>query len=380
MIGISGQYLISVSVGDIEDFLDENGLIEFTVISEAGNSLPTYILNFITDNEAVLSKLNEGQIIKAKLGKDLDSLKDIVLTTSTFSSANEGSTERYYETKGFAGNIAYVTNHIQQITDKKSGIEVAIETASKYFKVVSNITKSKDKQSWIQPSTSDKAFTNECLMHASLPDSFPVCAITADGRFILKDIKKEIDAKSAPKSYDWKFTREANGANEIMFDSDPVLDSKAGFMNNWLGYGRTTLAYNAQTGVIESIFEEPKTYLALTKEIDKSNAIGSRYNGTRILSGNTHEAYWSVYNHNLQGLATLSRLEMALSFSDDFYDVQPLDIVMMTETSTISDDQASEYHSGLYIVSKVVTSIQARRLTTTVFLNRESINQIKNEA
>jgi hypothetical protein len=190
---------------------------------------------------------------------------------------------------------------------------------------------------------------------------------------------KELDTKSKPKAYDWKFTRQNTGdKKEIIFDSDPIFTSQSGLINNWIGYGRTTLVCDAVAGTVAEVKEEPQAVLALTNELEKAKGIEDRFNGGRLISENVHEAYWSSYIHNLQQLATLSRAELAISFSNLFHDVKPLDITMFSENSTESGTMSSEYHSGLYIVSKVVRTIMSKRIVTTVLLNREALNQVRN--
>ena len=167
----------------------------------------------------------------------IDDLDDYELVVSKFGKEDDGEGLITIACTGFASKINYITDHGLQITDKKSGIEVAIEIASKHFKVDSNITKSKDKMNWCQHSITDKAFINNCLMHSNLGKSFVACAITADGEFIIRDIVKYI--KSLNGKYDWKFTTEAeDDDNVIVIDGNPEVSSDSGFINNWLGYKR----------------------------------------------------------------------------------------------------------------------------------------------
>lgn len=378
-IGVEDQYILSLTIGDNSDFLDADDLEEFTVVETAGNSLPEYILNFKAKDESIMKRLNEGNLIKAQFGRTKNDLKDINLSTSKIRSVKEGEEERFYETKGFAADINYITDHNTQITEEKSGVEVALEIANNNFtNVVSNIFKSSDKQRWIQYSISDKSFMNTCLLHSDLGSSFPLYAITADGTFILKDIVKDMVRTGLP--YDWKFSRIALDPTDIVYDPDCSLSSKAGFINNWMGYGKEILGLNTETGVISSIIENPETILALSSSVDKNQSIGDRFAGTKIINENVHENYWAAHNHNLLSLANLSKVEIALSFFDEYRDVKPLDLVMFTDQATDFTLSAGEYQSGLYYVSAVIRTVQGRRMVTTVLLNREALNQVRNEA
>lgn len=325
----------------------------------------------------MLSKLNEGQLIKAQVGRTNLEVKEVSLSISNLKTTKEGEEYRNYECSGFASNIAYITNPRVEISEKKSGIERATELLENHFTVDSNMIKSRDKQNWISYGISDKLAVNKCLLHANLPDSFPVYAITGDNKFLLYDFKKYAALNaSRPK---WNLVRTASLSNDIVFDSDPVLESKAGFMNNWLGYGRKLLSNNVETGIISEILEDTKIILSMSNEIDKSTEIETRFAGTDLTTENVDENYWSSYYKNLQALANLSRIELAVSFTNQYFNVLPLDIVLFNEASLDSENRFADYHSGLYVVSKVVTSIINKNLVVTLLLNREAINMIKNE-
>lgn len=377
MIGIEGSFVATVEIDGKKDLLTSEDLKELTVFEEAGNVLPTFILFFNALDESILSQLNDGVPVKVQMGMTMDDMTEVECFTSSLRSVKSGEEVRYYEAKGFVGEIGYLTNHNVMITNMTSGIEAAIEVISKKRKVTGNITKSKDKQKWIQPSIADKSFVNNCLLHCDLQKSVPVYAITLDG-FILHDLVKLLKEKTKPNGYDWRFTREVTSEKDILYDSDPTVISNAGLLNNWLGYGRETLVYDMESGEVVSVYEEVTPVLAMSNEIDKSKAIEKRYAGLRPLSSNTHKNYWSSYNHNLQILVALGRIEISLSFSGSYKKIKPLDVVMYSENAT-SSEQAGEYQSGLYIVYKVIRSIQNNAMTTTVLLCREALNQIKNE-
>ena len=320
-----------------------------------GNVLPTFVFSFRSREERLLSKLNEGQLVKVRSGIDPLEVKEVTLSISKLKTTKEGEEYINYECSGFASNIKYITNPRTGISGNVSGIERASELISNYFKLSSNITKSRDKQNWISYGISDKLAVNKCLLHCNLPNSFPVYAITGDGRFILRDFKKY--AASAAQTPVWNLTRNANGPKDIIFDSDPILESKSGFMNNWLGYGRKLLSNNVEKGIIQEILEGSSITLAMSKEIEKSKGIATRFAGTEMLSDNVDPNYWNSYYRNLQGLANLSRIELAVSYSNQFFNVQPLDLFMFNETALDSETRYADYHSGLYVLSNLVTSI-----------------------
>lgn len=377
-IGVEGQYIFSASIDRYNDFIEEDDLIEFTIIEEVGNVLPTFSMAFVSSNEDILRLLNEGNIIKIQFGKDRNDIEDIKLSTNKLKTAKEGGDKRIYEISGFATDINYLTDHFQTILSKKSAVEATLEVASKSFKIKSNIRKSSDSQVWIQYNISDKRFVNEIYTHADIDDSFLAIAILADGTFVLKDVLKDID-RNFSNLYDWKLTQDViDESKDIRYDPDYLIDSNAGLINNWIGYGKNTFVNNMVTGVQDEVLEQPKTVLSLSKDVDKNSEIDKRYAGEVVINENVHENFHSSYNHNVLSLANLSKIENTVSFSDRVYKVKPLDLIMFSDRATDRDNQANEQVSGLYIISKVARTIMSKRVVTTLALNREAFNKVKN--
>lgn len=380
LFGKEGQYVCSINIEGIdEEFMEHDDLEILKIVEEAGNVLPTFALSFETYLEEVLSKMNDGAIIKVSMGVDIEHMEDYELSVSKFTSEVIGNATIKISCVGFASKINFITDQPIQITAEKSGVEIAIETASKNFKVDSNITKSKDKMKWIQYSITDKKFVGDCLLHCDLLDSYVASAITASGKYIIRDIKKYV--KSLNGSYDWKFTKDNDGKdNTIIIEGGLNVTSRSGFINNWTGYKKISNGINIKKSKTTDVFtEDTDVLLSLASELDKAKTITDRFSGTRVLSDNVHETYWECYEKNLKGLASLSRLGIPVSFSNEFKAVEPLQIAMYSQPSTNNENEASEYVTGLYIISNVTKTIQANMFNITCILNREALNVVDNE-
>ena len=373
-IGVDGQFFLSFSLSGNSDFLEVEDLIELTIYEYAGNILPTFEFEFRSLDEDIFKLLNEGNSIDVQVGRSSQDSEDVQLFPSTLNTTKDGPDARYYKVTGFASSISYITNHNLQITAEKSAVEVAIEVGGNNFsKVISNIKKSNDKQKWIQPNISDKQFLNDVIMRADLGTSFPVFAITSDNSFIINDLEK-----SVLDGFKWRLTKNPISEKDISYDSDASLESQAGFINNWIGYGKELKVINSVSGETDLVFEEPKVIMAMAKELDKSSEISKRFGGSRYISDNVSETYWSAFNHNLQSLANLSKIDNTLSFTDEYFPVKPLDVVMFNEESNTNSTVSGEEQSGLYIVSGVVKTFQSKRMSTGLIMNREAFNQVKN--
>ena len=380
LFGKEGQYVCTIDIEGIdEDFMEHDDLEILKIVEEAGNVLPTFLLHFTTYLEDVLAKLNDGTIIKVSMGVDIEHMEDYELSVSKFSSEVIGNTNIKIVCVGFASKINYITDQPVQITDEKSGVEAALEAAAKHFEVDTNITKSKDKMNWIQYSITDKKFVNDCLLHSNVAGSFVASAISASGKFILRDIKKYL--KSIKGKYDWKFTKDNDGLeNTIIIEGNLKIESRSGFINNWTEYNKIANGLDVtKGGTIDTFSDDSGVLLALSSELDKAKSIKDRFSGTRMLSDNVHEDFWVCYEKNLKALANLSRLGIPVSFSNEFKKVELLQIAMYSQPSTNNENEASEYVTGLYIISNVTKTIQSNMYNTTCILNREALNVVENE-
>lgn len=374
MLGVDGQYILTISLNGNSEFLEPEDLEELTIYEYAGNILPTFELNFRSNDPRIFRYLNEGNSFSIQVGRSLNDSVDISLYPSTLKTAKDGPDARYYEIKGFAASIGYITNHNLQITAAQSGIATALQIANNNFSSVEGgLTTSNDSMKWIQPNITDKKFMNQLLLHSDLGSSFPIYAITADNRFILKDAQRAIQANT-----DWRFTKTQRSRNDIVYDSDVTIDSKAGFINNWIGYGKELKVINSVSGEVESVFEEPDVIMSMSNQLDKDQSIQQRFGGTKHINDNVHVNYWESYNHNLQSLANLSKIDNTLSFTDMYFPVSPLDLVFFSEESQENDLQTGEEQSGYYLVSGVVRTFQMKRISTVVIMNREAFNNVRN--
>jgi len=376
-IGVNGQYLLSFNLEDKKDFIKEADLAEFKLIEEAGNLLPTFELNFKSEDETILPLLNEGSDLDVQFGQDRDSLQDIALSVIKVKSQREGLSARNYQVIGILSALPYITDSQLSISTSKSGVEVLKDIVSKNFKTKFNILKSNDKQIWIQPNSSDKKFVNELWMHSFLNNSFIATAISAESKFILKDIKKDLD-RSFGKEFDFRFTNTPKTSTDIPYDRDYILETQTGFLNNWMGYGREKLVYLLETGLDEFILEKPDPILSLTKELARRSGIEKRFAGTEMQNDNTHDKYWEAFLNNLTNLAVIGSVSLTLSFHNLFAPIQLLDLAMFRDDA-LSEPGSAEFHSGLYYVSKVTRIVGKKQFITMVKLVRESLNQVQNK-
>jgi hypothetical protein len=378
MIALVGQYYITFDLGGKKDFILDSELNEFTLIEESGGKLPTFLLEFNTYDDSILPKLNESTPLSVVTYKDTndDTFIDTPLNITSLTQIPNGNGSYTINIRGIFDNPEYLSVPSINITSPKSGVSAAIEVASNTFKKVdSNVTTSLDSQRWIQHNTTDRAFISNALLHANGAATSYAHAITVNGDFRIRDIKRSL-LTSVGINYDWRFTMQPKIFKDIAYDGNPVVTANTGFLNSLVGYGREVIEQLLDSGTSSNILEKPEQIMALTKELARKSSIDKRFGGTVHTSDNVHSEYWSAYWRNLANLMMLGNITVELTFDKDFKDVHPLDMVMLDIPSTDSRYN-SEYLAGMYLVSKVSRTLSESKYSTTVWLCRESLNQVR---
>lgn len=373
MIGTEGQYLYQFTVGDREDFIQEEDLISFLLVEEAGNVLPSFELGFTTKDEKILSYLNEGNSLKITFGRTKDNLIDVSLSVLYLETNKGGESKYMIELKGLLSSLPYVSVGKINIFESLSGVEVINQIASNYFIPTFGITKSSDSQNWIQANIPDKKFVNDVWMHSYMADSFIGIGISSDGKFILKDMKALVSEESL-----YKFTTNPEKTKDVYYDGDYKVVSKTGFFNHWVGYGRQKHVFNLEDGTESDSLESTESLLALTNTLSRTSDISKRIAEVGVIGDNVHVNYWKAYLRNLQSLAIFSSSSISFSFHGRYIPIRVLDLVMFIEDE-LNHKQANEHYSGKYFVTNVARNIANRQFATTVRLSRESFGAIRGD-
>lgn len=374
MIGIESQFIYNFKLGQENDFIREEDLVEFTLIEEAGNILPTWQIAFSTNNESVISSFNETNIFEVSFGKDLNDLVSAPLAVQSIDVFRQGNDKRLINANGVYNALGYLGDSKLTTRPNASAVSIIKQIASNYFNYSKeSISTSNDSQTWIQPSISDRKFVNELWLHSDLGNGIPAIGISSGGDFIIKDLRQE-----GAKKFKWKFTYNNQDKDGIIYDGDYVFQDKTSFINTWTGYGRQKYVYDIESGVENEICIRPEPLIALTSKIARSNDVNKRFTKTGMTSDNTHDNYWLSAMQNVMNLAQLSATKITLSFPNKFVDIKVLDQVQFIDDSTKSDgNQASGFNSGVYFVTKVARTVSNRQIATVVEICRDSVNEIK---
>lgn len=370
---IKNHYYFYVEIGGQKEFLgNEDDFISFVISEEAGNVLPTFEFVFLLekDKEDLLKYLNEGNIVKIRIGVSPDDAVEVELAIMNMTVERSGKHLWNIFLTGVLNKLPYMMESKIFSTDQISGVECIEQVVSNYFSTEFNVPTSTDKQYWIQPNVSDRKFVNDVWLHSYRPGSFLAMGITCDGKFILKDPKLD-------QSYKWKFDHRDPEA--IKYHSDYVLKIRSGLMNSWVGHGKDRTVFDADGGEYVEESESFEPLLAMTNVFHRSSEVTQKASDFRIQNINVHDNYWAAQKRNITSSALFSSVTIDVEFGDMHRPIKVLDRVLFMEQVADSTFQDLLFLSGYYYVTKVVRHIQDKAMHTTVRLSREALSEIRGE-
>lgn len=366
MIGIEGQYVVRFDLAGTKDFLLPEDLLDFTIIEEAGNVLPSFEAIFSLSDLEILSKIHEGNTLDVVMGAKQTEMSNLSLVPLSRNVQKQGEGKYLVRLAGLCNSMKYILDCKTRAFSSQSGTDAISAIVGTHFDVDSNAF-SKDTQTWIQPNCSDKKFVNNIWMHCDMGTSFLALGITSDGEFIIKDILSSLSADPA-----WRFVDDLTGKsdNEVLYDSDFVTAGESGFLNQWVGYERIKSVYTLESGANASISPTVNTML-VGGSLERIPDVGTRAAENSLLSDNVHTNYWKAYQQNLTNLAVFSSSKVYVSYQNMYHGMKILDLVYFVDTMPVTQ-AALLSHSGHYFITKISRSLTDQRFVTTCQLSRES--------
>jgi len=183
MIGVAEQFVARLDIKNQKDFLTEEDLVSITLIEDAGNTVPTFDVNFRVHDNEILSLFNEKEILKLWHGKKPEDMVQIPIHITGLAFQRESDTTTLVSLKGLLA-MGYVNTQEYKIYEQKSSIDVIKEITGSYFKSdKNNITSSDDTQNWVNFGKTRKSFVTELWLHCNLSNGLPMAAITIESVF-----------------------------------------------------------------------------------------------------------------------------------------------------------------------------------------------------
>lgn len=388
-IGITGQYYISFGIGDYTDFIREEDLMEFTLVEETGNFLPTFRLSFESSDESLLGILNESNELTVSFGVDQRNTHETGLMIHNLQSMRTGPDRRWFGVKGTLFQTTYILNPHAYISEKVSGIEAIKEVVNtnNYFSWDSNIDKdaSYDMMRWVQPNIPDREFVNNIWLHSYLPDSFIGLGIStfssgvtlgnntdrlpSRGSLIVRDVMKQLKTKDV-----WRLTQSPQSDFDIPYNTDYTIEVNTGEINQKIGYGRKLMALSLEDGDDAVFSEDARPIIANVSDLMRTQNIWMSWGGSVIQNENVHSNYWQARLKNLTNLSVLSTVKVTVTVPYRFINIKVWDVVLFKDIGIDGKGGVAGFHSGRYVVGKVIRTIARRDFVLRLELYRDALN------
>lgn len=370
MVSIHDAFIIKFKLEDNEDFIDYADLKTCSIIEDAGVTLPTFKLIFITRDDTIMKYFNEGAKIEVSMGKDELNMDTIPLSCTSVILNKMGRDSYLITLVGIYDATAYIVQPKLYISSaRESALTCLDQVAGNYFKTDINPVSSEDSQVYIQPNIPDKKFILHLLNQAKLSGSAPISGITSEGKFKVRDIKK-----LASEPHKWKFTKEVEDKTiDIFYESGDTLVSSSGMINSLFGYGRNIYELDYVSGLSSVNTDTTTSVFSNASAPSRKGSITERMGRIVPMNDNIDPDFYKTPLRNAMYNFTCSQYTKTVRIVDNYVKIEVLDLVMFNEINT-KDDRTLEYTSGLYVVTKVVRNVSGGFFQTICDISRESLN------
>lgn len=368
MLRISGQLIVNITLDDQHVVEQLDDLIDLSIIEQSGTDLPIIEIIFKTGRSSTLTRLNEGAWLNVTVSDNDSKLLDSTFIPQHPSISRSGANKWAIRLTGIDSSIIGWSRSNVTISPQCSGVERIREIAGSCGMTVEGISKSLDKQNWIQNGQTSKQHVDDVWPHIDLDQSFPLLACTLEG-IRIKDA--EVLIRSEPS---WEFTNGQSGQKTINYDPDYDFEIMGGFFNSVGGRGLHSNILNVENGQYSNSQGTPNSMMALTTELNMGRDFKPIGLPNKNQTRNVHENYWKSWTHNLTNLALYSTNRITVTWPAKYRPIHPLDLVMFREQDIQDRDQSVEMFSGLYIVTKVSRRVANGQFKTLVQMVRESSN------
>ena len=374
MILIKDQIALQFSIGPKADFLNIECFKNMEIIKNAGGVRPLINLAFEIQDEKIMPYLNKGNLINIMYGIqrpidgpltfEIESLETSKLYRAGYSVNLMGSMYK----PGFT-NYKHSCNY-----GNVRGFECIEQIATNNkMKFVTNVTRSNDKQQWIQSGMTDWEYLSHVFWRTYKDtDTFFSFAFDNDTIYYY-NVREQL--KQGPR---WVLSVPAIGKNNpntrlVNIGAYKPDDSNLGTLTELAGKNQTTIAYNLDTGEFSQPESKIKTFTTMN-----TNKLNTRMEGCRdfnyaVLTGDDHENAIAAINQNRRNNLLYSTHKVYVPVPIQYRNFKLLDTVQLIP----ADPDAAE--AGIYFITGIVNQYRDQKYQTNLILNRESSNNIKGE-
>lgn len=371
MIGVEGQFIAVFSVGGITDFVNTDQVVKFQSVETVGITLPEFMLSFVIEDDRILRYLNEGNTLRASMGKTLNTLEDYEMYLSKVDVETPSSALRVCTVFGTINAPDYLQEDFYH-SEEGSSLTVMESMLSGVLRVDSNVVATQDSQIWINPYMSRKAFLKELWLHSWKPGTFIGMGITNSKKLLVKDMRAQA---ALPARWNFVSNSGSLGPRDVRVMSNGSIVNESGFVNTTYGSGRDRQVTTLPTGISE--LNKGDIISVLTKNNTRSSAKPRQF-APRMQNPNQHSNYWKAYSNNLASLSTLGQSKLTVTTGTEFIDIELMDKINVKNPEVSPESsQSNEEISGHYFTTLISRVIEQGTAYMTIGLGRESFNRMR---
>lgn len=374
--GINGQYRLSVTIGDKEDFLTDDKFISFTLVEKLGLSLPYFELVFDNVYPELARCFNETAPILIQLGTTQEDLEPIYFTIKVPIITPKSADCSQVILRGFLNNVNYLETELVNAYENVSTLDLAKAIAKRHewgFK--SNLTSTNDRMTYYQSYMSDYRFLFNEWLHSYYKDNDIILPAISSKKIFsynsLSDLIYNANVETMKT-----FVDSNPEANEIVVNSNTANDSGNALQNSFGNYVKIRDIYSIDDGTTTHVDISNTTPIISESTNTSINESISKSSGFYVQSSNVHSNYYKQELINTQKFMSIQSSNQWISAVDTLIkDLYPGDLCLYM--SKKENGQVNDQTSGMYVVAKRVLNIKNRHVHTNLQLSRENLNYSK---
>lgn len=374
MILLKNQVALQFSLGPFIDFIDIEDFQAFAVIKNSGGLRPLLKLSFELRNEKIIPYLNKGNIIVVSYGIETPISDPILFEIEALDNTKLYRVGSQVNLTCSMYNPSFTNFVHSQNYGNVKGYEVLQKIAEQNnMKFITNVTRSNDKQNWIQTGKTDWEYLDHVFWR-TYKDTETFFAYAFDNNNIYYyNVHDLIEA--GPR---WVLSVgqiSTNTDNDMLvniggYKSD---DSKVGTLMQISGKNVTTYGYNVDTGEFSEAGHKLKTFTTMGTNKINNLEEGCQTFEYAILSGDDHANSIVAQSQNKRNNLLYSTHTVYVPVPIQYRDFRLLDVVQLLP----ADPDTPE--AGLYLITGIVNQFKDGKYQTNLVLNREGVNDMRGD-
>lgn len=372
-VELKNQYICKFDLEDKKDFIQTEDLKELLYVEDAQMALPAFEMTFVLRDDKIIDYINQGTILTLGLGLDELSMLDIKFRIITTFESKRPTVGQVIVISGVYYDYNF-TNNSELLTYKqKSSLEVVQEEAKKYFsKVVTNLGKTNDVQSWQKHESGWSFLKRVCSRGFISQDTFLVSAFDND-TFYYYDYRKLLSDITKNSSKLWIFSKSLAGGNKRVINyNNASFTGDSGVTSQVLGHQKVTMEYNWEDYNITYYIDNPIGFTSMNTNNLPLSYTGSLNCSYKSLNSGEADNYNVAITQNAKNLVLNSNVQIFITVGGQFKKLHLLDPVMI-------DNTGDKQIVGLSVIARIAYQITNQQLFTNITLVRESFNDLKGD-